>query len=185
MAMMRSTIRLSRVLLVALMLVGSLDLVAQSGAARGTQRLRYADKSWTLLIDLPGFVQVEEWASSNGTRRMFRAKDSETGVIVSAFLERNPELGSHAQCREHYWAKAQRNPLERSDVTHRSTESMEIVRWMLRQSQGRAVRWQNVHAYLFKDSVCIEVHLSKAALRAGRRAPLDAVLRTVRFADTR
>ena len=183
--MVRSTIGLSGVLPFVLVLVASLDLAAQSGAARGTQRLRYADKSWMLLIDLPGFVQVEEWASSNGTRRMFRAKDSETGVIVSAFLERNPELGSHAQCREHYWAKAQRNPLERSDVTHRSTESMEIVRWMLRQFQGRAVRWQNVHAYLFKDSVCVEVHLSKVLYEPDDERLFDAVLRTVRFADTR
>jgi hypothetical protein len=183
--MVRSTTRLSGVLPFVLMLVASLDLAAQSGAARGTQRLRYADKSWTLLIDLPGFVQVEEWASRNGTRRMFRARDYETGVVVSAFLERNPELGSHAQCREHYWAKAQRSPIERSDVTRRSSASMEIVRWMQQESEGRPVRWQNVHAYLFKDSVCVEVHLSKVLYEPDDERLFDAVLRTVRFADTR
>jgi hypothetical protein len=50
--------------------------------------------------------------------------------------------------------------------------------------EGRPVRQQNVHAYLFKDGVCIEVHLSKVRDEPDERL-FDTVLRTVRFGAAR
>ena len=76
----------------------------------GIWRLQLPDKWWALVIDLPGFVLDEQWPGRNGTRRMIRAHDPETRVIVSAFLERNPELASKEQCRDLYWAKLQKSP---------------------------------------------------------------------------
>ena len=159
-----------------------LQPLAQSS---GTQRLRYADKPWALFVDVPGFVQVEEWASRNGTRRMFRAQNPDTRVIVSAFLERNPALASHAQCREVYWAKALRSPLPKSDLSQSATPDMAFVRWTTREFEGRPVMQRNVHAYLHHDGVCVEIHLSKVEYERDDDRLFDAVLRTVRFGAVR
>jgi hypothetical protein len=158
---------------------------AQPASPGGTWRLRLPDKSWTLLIDLPGFVLDEQWPGRTGTRRMIRAHDPDTGVIVSAFLERNPELASKEQCRDLYWAKLQKSPFTHTDVTMPARGSMAMVRAMISEAQGRPVRQQNVHAHLFRDGVCMEIHLSKVRYEPDDERLFDAVLRTVRFADAR
>jgi len=104
-------------------------------------------------------------------------------VIVSAFLERNPELGSKEQCRDFYWAKLQKSPNKYSDVTMPGRGAMALVRGMVAEAQGRPVRWQNVHAHLFRDGVCMEIHLSKVLYEPDDERLFEAVLRTVRFAD--
>ena len=156
---------------------------AQSVPPGGTWRLQLPDKPWALVIDLPGFVLDEQWPGRNGTRRMVRAHDPETHVIVSAFLERNPELGSKEQCRDLYWAKLQKSPNKYSDVTMPGRGAMALVRGMVAEAQGRPVRWQNVHAHLFRDGVCMEIHLSKVLYEPDDERLFEAVLRTVRFAD--
>ena len=50
---------------------------------------------------------------------------------------------------------------------------------------GRSIRQQNVHAHLFRDGVCMEIHLSKVLYEPDDERLFEAVLRTVRFADTR
>jgi hypothetical protein len=71
---------------------------------------------------------------------MIRAHNPDSDVVVSAFLERNPELSSTEQCREPYWAKAARSPFDKSDVERGMTGSAATVRWSLRAVDGRPVR---------------------------------------------
>jgi hypothetical protein len=172
----------------ALMLCGGLLAIpraeAQPAPPGGHWRLQFSDKSWALLIDLPGFVLDEQWPGRNATRRMIRVHDAETRVIVSAFLERNPELASKEQCRDLYWAKLQKSPFAYSDVAMTSRGSMAIVRAMVAEMQGRSVRQQNVHAHLFRDGVCMEIHLSKVLYEPDDERLFEAVLRTVRFSPT-
>jgi hypothetical protein len=158
---------------------------AQSAPPSGNWRLQLPDKPWALVIDLPGFVLDEQWPGRNGTRRMIRAHDPDTSVIVSAFLERNPELTAKEQCRDLYWAKSQKSPNAYSDVTMPVRGPMAFVRGFVAEAHGRRVRWQNVHAHLFRDGVCMEIHLSKTLYEPDDERLFEAVLRTVRFADTR
>ena len=165
-------------------------LVAQASQAQaippgGSWRLQLPDKPWALMIDLPGFVLDEQWPGRNGTRRMIRVHDPETRVIVSAFLERNPELASKEQCRDLYWAKLQKSPGTYSDVTMPARGSMALVRGTIAETMGRPVRQQNVHAHLFRDGVCMEIHLSKVLYEPDDERLFEAVLRTVRFAEGR
>jgi hypothetical protein len=172
--------------LVVLLLVLALSAAgAQPIPPGGIWRLQLPDKAWALVIDLPGFVLDEQWPGRNGTRRMIRVHDPDTRVIVSAFLERNPELASKEQCRDLYWAKLQKSAFPYSDVTMPARGSMALVRAMIAEVQGRPVREQNVHAHLFRDGVCMEIHLSKVRYEPDDERLFEAVLRTVRFGETR
>jgi hypothetical protein len=62
---------------------------------------------------------------------------------------------------------------------------MALVRAMIEEMDGRPVRQQNVHAHLFRDGVCVELHLSKVLYAPEDEGLFEAVLRTVRFADVR
>ena len=168
---------------VVLLLLAVREAGAQPVPPGGIWRLQLPDKPWALVIDLPGFVLDEQWPGRNGTRRMVRAHDPDTHVIVSAFLERNPDLASKEQCRDLYWAKLQKSPFTYSDVTMPTRGSMALVRATVAESQGRPIRQQNVHAHLFRAGVCMEIHLSKVLYEPDDERLFEAVLRTVRFAD--
>jgi hypothetical protein len=167
------------------LLLASLEAGAQLSPPGGVWRLQLPDKPWALVIDLPGFVLDEQWPGRNGTLRMIRAHDPETRVIVSAFLERNPELGSKEQCRDLYWAKLQKSPSTYSDVTMPARGAMALVRATIAEAGGRPVRQQNIHAHMFRAGVCMEIHLSKMLYEPDDERLFEAVLRTVRFADVR
>jgi hypothetical protein len=171
--------------LVLLLLLAIGEAGAQPAPPGGNWRLQLPDKTWALVIDLPGFVLDEQWSGPNGTRRMIRVHDPRTGVIASAFLERNPELASKEQCRDLYWAKLQKSPFTYSDVTMPARGAMALVRVTIAEARGRQVRQQNVHAHLFRDGVCMEIHLSKTLYEPEDERLFEALLRTVRFAHTR
>ena len=164
-------------LLPALLAIGPAG--AQPAPPGGHWRLQLPDKPWALLIDLPGFVLDEQWPGRNGTRRMIRVHDPETRVTVSAFLERNPELASKEQCRDLYRAKLQKSPVAYSDVTMPARGSMALVRATVAEMRGQPIRQQNSHAHLFRDGVCMEIHLSKVLYGPDDERLFDAVLRTV------
>jgi hypothetical protein len=151
----------------------------------GTHVLQFPEHAWQLQLDLPGFVLAERRVGPKEPHVMFRASHEETGVIVSAFLERNPDFTSKEQCRAHYWAKLQKSPFTHSDVSLVERGRMAFVRTMVREFQGRPVRRQSVHAHLFRDAVCIEIHLSKVRYEPDDERLFEAVLRTVRFSDGR
>ena len=168
-------------LLVAMLVASPVVARAQSG----THVLQLPEHPGQLQIDLPGFVLAERRAGPNEPHVMFRASHEETGVIVSAFLERNPDFTSKEQCRAHYAAKLQRSPLPYSDIEQAGRGRMAVWRGMVREVVDRPVRQQNVHAHLFRDGVCIEIHLSKVRYAPDDERLFEAVLRTVRFSDSR
>ena len=63
--------------------------------------------------------------------------------------------------------------------------SMALVRATIPEVTGRSIRQQNIHAHLFRDGVCMEIDLSKVLYQPDDERLFEAVLRTVRFADTR
>jgi hypothetical protein len=164
--------------LVALLLSSPALPLAQGGDA---YLLWFPKKPWALRLDLPGFTLDEQWTRPDGSRRIIRASNRTTDVIVSAFLEPNPKLSSTEQCRDLYWAKAARSPLVLSGVTRRTHGAMAIVRGLLTSVEGRPVRQENVHAYQFHDGVCIEVHLSKVLYETADERLFTSVLDTVRI----
>ena len=162
------------------------SLVAAPAAGRSaTHVLQFPEHAWQLQIDLPGFVLAERRAGPKEPHVMFRASHPETRVVVSAFLERNPELSSKEQCRAHYTAKLLKGPFEHADVEQVGRGRMAIWRAMVPEFRGLPVRQQNVHAHLFRDGVCVEVHLSRVGYEPDDERLFEAVLRTVRFSDDR
>jgi hypothetical protein len=170
----------------AFVLAAAMTASAMTAAqASDTHALQFPEHAWQLQIDLPGFVLAERRAGPKEPHVMFRANDPDTGVVVSAFLERNPEFTSKEQCRAHYTAKLLKGPFVHSDVEQVTRGRMAIWRAMMQELRGVRLSQQNVHAHLFRDGVCVEVHLSKVQYEPNDERLFEAVLRTVRFSDGR
>lgn len=114
---------------------------------------------------------------------MIRASNKKTDLIVSVFLESRPDLDSTEACKADYWGKASKSPIPKSEVQHVTVGSMAAVHWLVREYQGMPVMQKNINAYLFRDGVCIDVHLSKVQYEPKDEALFTTVLTSVRLSD--
>jgi len=155
----------------------------KSGRKAGTQALSLAGKTWSLLVDLPGFKRDDEGTRPDGSGTMIQASNKKTNLVASVFLESRSDLGSTEECKADYWAKASESPLPQSEVQHVTVGSMAAVHWLVREYRGLPLMQKNVNAYLYRDGVCIDVHLSKVQYEPKDEALFTAVLASVRFSD--
>lgn len=157
---------------------------AQSGGEgdSGTRRLGLAGKSWALVVDLPGFELVDSGSRPDGSGTMIHLARGE--LNVSATLERRPDLLSTEACRADYWKEAAKSPLPKSDIRQLTAGALATVHWFVLEFQGASVRQKHVNAYLFRDGVCIDLHLSKVHHEAEDDKLFTAILGSVRFSDT-
>jgi len=80
-------------------------------AVSSLRKLTYPGKSWSLVLDLPGFEFDRRETRPDGTGLMVMGSNKETGLIISVFLEKAAKAGDAVACRERYWKKGKRSPL--------------------------------------------------------------------------
>lgn len=150
---------------------------------KNVESLSLEGTTWSLQIDLPRFKIDEQATRPDGSGTMIRGTSRKTDVTVSVFLERAADLHSTEECKAHYWGKALKSPLPKSDIEHKSTESMALVHWVLREYQGIPLMQKNINAYMYRDGVCIDIHLSKVQYEPADDALFSAVLDSVRYSE--
>lgn len=139
-------------------------------------------EGWHLTIDTPPLTHTE--ARAKGRIFRYLASSVETGVTVSV----NTEIeGSrdNAECRETFWSKTQTAPTmvkgsERefeNDTAHFSTYRSEGV------FQGQAFKTANAHAYIARDGVCADVHVSHWPYKEDSDELVAAIITSVTIID--
>lgn len=175
--------RMSFALSLMLVAIGVSVAAEKSDRKAGTQALSLPGKSWSLLIDLPGFKRDDQGTRPDGSGTMIQASNKKTDLVASVFLESRPDLDSTEACKADYWGKASKSPLPKSEVQHVTIGSMAAVHWLVREYRGLPLMQKNINAYLYRDSVCIDVHLSKVTYESKDEALFTTVLTSVRFSD--
>lgn len=141
------------------------------------------DKSWALVLDLPGFELHGSEVRPDGSGAMMEGSNRKSGLVASAYIEREEKIDSLEACKKKYWGKSSGGPLAKTDVREVTKPDMIAVHYMVPEFGGLQVRQQNINAYLYRDGTCIDIHLSKAQYTPEDEALFDAVLASVRFAD--
>jgi len=140
-------------------------------------RLTFPGRSWSLVLDLPGFALKPQERTRDGI--MIEGENPRTHLIVSVFLEDAARTGDAAACRKHYWKKVRKSPLTMTEVALSERSGMALVEYLIPEFQGLPVRQKNVNAYLSHDGVWIDIHLSKVLATRSDQTLFDAVLRSV------
>ncbi|MBX3656706.1 MAG: hypothetical protein KF686_21230 [Ramlibacter sp.] len=120
----------------------------------------------------------------DGRHFQYLASSTETGVTFSIHTE---TLGadSNESCRSTYWSRGAGNPtlikdsvkLFESDIASFVTHRSEGV------YKGTAFKTANGHAYLVKNGVCVDVHVSHWPYRDTSEALVEQLLRSVGTAN--
>jgi hypothetical protein len=108
-----------------------------------------------------------------------------TGLRLTIVMEPAAREGDARDCRKHYWRRARRSPIAKTDVLLSERDDMAIVEYMAQEYGGVALRRKNVNAYLARDGIWIAIHLSKNDYRDEDRERFERVLDSVRLRERR
>jgi len=146
-------------------------------------RMQLPGKSWGVSVAIPGFKIEEQWTREDASGMMISGANGETGVVLSLYLERESKNRSSAWCRTEYFSKALGSPARKSMVKKWEAEALALGQYMIASVGDVKLRQMHVNAYLGKEDVCMDLHLSKASFEAADRALFDAILSTVHVFD--
>lgn len=118
-------------------------------------------KNWALEINTPGFeIESKEMAPSGNSIEVF-ASNKDTGVLLSAFLLKEPAKGDSTACREYYWNKVKQTPGKKVNTKMYEIGEMAIVEYVIPEFGGIPLNQKHLNAYLAREDKCINIHLSK------------------------
>ena len=126
-----------------------------------TVSLSLPDIQWSLNVKLPGFELQQKEIAQSGEAARFFASNPDSGIVISAFLERAPHTGNSKECRSYYWEKAKQSPFKKEDIKQYELNDFALVEYIVPEFQGMKVNQKNMNAYLVVDDYWIDIHISK------------------------
>lgn len=144
--------------------------------------VRLPGRSWSVLVDLPGFVVFEPRASRDGGGVLVLGQHRESGVAVSVILSPAGGATEAAGCREADLPRIRAGARVEA-LALASTEGAERATYVLPELRGQPLPQVHAHAWLFRDGVCANVHASKAQPRQQDAERLERILKSARFGE--
>jgi hypothetical protein len=150
----------------------------------GTYALAFPGKSWRLRIDLPDY-EIEPAVLLPKARGVTLAgTNSKTGMIISVFLEESRQGWTAVQYREDYWKRIRKGMrLDREDIKRSERGAMAILEFRVPIIERRAIHQKNLNAFLVRDGVWVDVHLSKVNYQAAEQELFERVLSSLHFEE--
>lgn len=150
------------------------------GASTVPLAVRLPSRSWSVLVDLPGFVSFAPRGDGEGV--LVLAQSPETGVTASVVLRPGGGAADAAGCRDGDLARIR--AAARVEELSTSSPAGEVrATYSVPEVHGRPLRMIHAHAWLFRDGVCANVHASKVEPDAEDAARLERILASARFGE--
>jgi S1-C subfamily serine protease len=155
--------------------------------------LSLPNTSWNLHVPAVGFAVQRDTSRPDGNARSILAIDQASGINLSVFLERVPAGESGKDCRAFYSERLRNSPVKMEEVRTSERREMAILEYTDKEFARRmpeevkkmlgTIEQRHLHAYLAKQGVCIDIHLSKALKPGDEPPPFGAILDGVRLSD--
>lgn len=170
---------------------------AARGAAQGTPggmeldpdaetvplRVAIPGKAWTVLVDLPGFALFKPRASADGEEFAVLGQSAETGLVVSVLVRPARGASDAGGCRDADLTKVRKAFPELRDLRVGSEAASARAAYAIPELRGKPVRQEHAHAWLARDGVCVNVHVSKAEPGAEDAQRMARILASARFGE--
>ncbi len=133
-------------------------------------------EGWSLQLDAPAIDSIK--GERKGRYYRVTAMSLSSGVTFSLHSETEAS-GSHAECREKYWALSQTAPWKRENIRLFDVANFAYVSHTTEVAyQGQLVKTANGHAYFVKNGLCMDLHVSHYPLQEGSEQRVEAILRS-------
>jgi hypothetical protein len=146
-------------------------------------KLSLPGKSWSLVLNLPGFSVEKNEVQPDGRRYML-ATNSATGVVISTYLEKVNAPADLEGCKATLEKRAKANtPFKKLGMSIFDLTQMKVLEYFVPEFEGRRVRQKNFFVCLPKEDVFVDIHLSKAGWQVGQEKLFAVILANLRFEE--
>ncbi|BDG03927.1 hypothetical protein [Anaeromyxobacter oryzae] len=135
-----------------------------------------------VLVDLPGFKMFKPRITDDGKGVAVLGQHLETGIVASVIVKDAPGFDAR-RCRDDALARIRQATPDISDVKTSEARGTARVTYALSVLRGQPIRQRHAHAFLARDGVCVNLHLSKAEPSAEDAARLEQILASLRFGE--
>ncbi|HEY6002083.1 MAG TPA: hypothetical protein VIV57_04350 [Anaeromyxobacter sp.] len=158
------------------------EMEADPGARTLPLRVEISGKTWAVLVDLPGFRMFKPKRSDDGTGVLVLGQDPSSGMVASVILR--PAGGAHdaAGCRDADLPKI-RDSSELLDLRVAGPGASARATYAIAAPGSSKVRQEHGHAWLEREGICANVHVSKMAPAAEDAEVMDRILSSARFGE--
>jgi hypothetical protein len=137
----------------------------------------------SVLVDLPGFSMFKPRLSEDGTGVVVLGQQAETGIVASVILREAPGLDARG-CRDEALARIRRALPGIEDVRTSEADGKAMASYALPELHGQQLRQRHAHAFVARDGVCANLHLSKADPTPEDAARFERMLASLRFGES-
>lgn len=155
-------------------------LVPDPGASTVPYVARDRGGRVSVLVDLPGFRMFRPRASAAGDALAVVGEAPASGIVASLILKDAPGLDARA-CRDRDLAELRRAVPGITAVAAADVAGQARLAYEVPAGQGAPAAQRHAHAFLAREGVCVNLHLSKAEPAPGDAERLEAILASLRF----
>jgi hypothetical protein len=157
--------------------------IAQDSKSQQSLSISMPGKSWSLVVDAPGFAVESQGRKPDG-REYLLANNAKNKVVLSITLEESPKGADPKSCPGYLHGRAQSlASFGPTNIKYTEIAHMPVLEYFLPQAQGMPVKQQSFVACTANDDVFIDIHLSKVQFEASERPVFVEILNAVHFSD--
>jgi hypothetical protein len=145
-------------------------------------RVAVPGKSWAVLVDLPDF-RIGVRKARPGRGALVVGIQPGTQIVASVALRAAAGAKDAAGCRDADMASLAHARPEIADLRVEQAQAVARATYTIDVGGDGPVAQANAHAFLHRDGLCANVHVSKAEAGPGDAALIEAILSSVRFGE--
>jgi hypothetical protein len=157
-----------------------------SATAAAAIRLSYPGRHWSLVIDASGMQLDAPWTAQGGTSWSFggNSEDQDLTMTLSfepADLKDDPKVYRKRYRKNVFKAMAEKVPVKQEKIRETDKGAMALL-WYTNVIEG-VLRQPNVNAFLVRDAVWIDIHLSSTQDEERAHEMFNRFLDAARFEE--
>lgn len=156
-------------------------LVPDPAARTVPLRVPAPDRPWSVLVELPGFRMFKPQEGGGAAARHVLGQHPASGIVASVILRPAGAARNAAACRDADLARIR--DATRALAELELSEAGAAARAAYAIAGAGGVRQEHAHAWLHRDGVCANVHVSKLGPAEGDAEDMERILGSVRFGE--
>ena len=146
-------------------------------------RVEIRGKPWAVLVDLPGFRMFKPRRSDEGTGVLVLGQDPRSGMVASVIIRPARGAEGAAGCRDADLPKIRSAAVALENLELSSSGAAALASYALGAPGEETVRQEHGHAWLERDGICANVHVSQMAPAPADVDQIERILASVRFGE--
>lgn len=150
-----------------------------------TQKLHLPETTWALEVSLPDFSVSRNVLSQDGSAARLDASIESKGFMLTIMLATAPQEATSKELRELGANALKKSPVEKDGFKLSEYREFPMLEYLVKEFRGVKLNQKHYNAYVSRDGVWVDIHLSKTDFGPGDEKRFFALLDSVKIVDVK